>query len=87
MQIENTKGLRFEEVRGFFGHREYLNILQGSEVIARFYYNMTGYNQDFDLVNADGVHWGFGGDRSKAEQVREFKAAIRDGFNRLKPYR
>jgi hypothetical protein len=55
--------------------------------IASFYYNMKGYNQDFYLFNEAGTQYGFGGDRSKSHQVKDFKTAIKAGFVHIKPFK
>lgn len=67
-----------------FGNPEYLNVMYNGKRIARFYYNMKGYNQDFSLKNKEGVHYGFGGDKSESRQFSDFKSALREGFTLIK---
>ncbi len=67
-----------------FGNPEYLNVMYNGKRIARFYYNMKGYNQDFSLKNKEGVHFGFGGDKSESRQFSDFKSALREGFTLIK---
>lgn len=66
--------------------KEKLILSYQGKPIAKFYYNMRGYNQDFSLTNSEGTHFGFGGDRSKSEQVRMFKLALKEGFTNIKHY-
>lgn len=82
--IINTKQLTFDEVLSG-GLPAFLNISQGGQYVARFYFNMRGYVQDFQLRNAEGTGFDLG-ERGKSTQIRELKRAIRDGFSKLIPY-
>ena len=69
-----------------FGNPDKLILKYNGKKIAQFYFNMRGYNSDFALKNSNGVHYGFGGDKSKSKQVSDFKKALKDGFIFIKKY-
>lgn len=69
-----------------FGNPDKLILNYNGKKIAQFYYNMRGYNSDFSLKNSDGVHYGFGGDKSKTRQISDFKKALKEGFVFIKNY-
>jgi hypothetical protein len=82
----NASKINTNEVDSY-GHKDKLILSVNGNKIADFYYNMRGYNQNFDLLNAEGTHCGFGGDRSASQQVSAFKKALKEGFVYLKPYK
>ena len=69
-----------------FGNPDKLILKYNGKKIAQFYFNMRGYNSDFSLKNSEGVHYGFGGDKSKTRQIADFKKALKDGFVFVKNY-
>lgn len=81
-----TSELSFEEVNGYLGP-QYLNVKNKGIKLCRFYFNMRGFNQDFDLKNAKNVHFGFNGEMSKTKAISQFKLALKEGFTRLKIYK
>lgn len=77
--------ITFEE-KYSFGRPDKLLLKFNGKIIARFYYNMRGYNADFSLKNIEGTHAGFGGDRSKAKQISDFKNWLKQGYTLIKHY-
>jgi hypothetical protein len=67
-----------------FGNPDKLILKYDGKQIAKFYYNMRGYNSDFSLKNSEGLYYGFGGDKPKSKQVSEFKKALKEGFTFIK---
>lgn len=67
-----------------FGNPDKLILKYNGKQIAKFYYNMRGYNSDFSLKNSEGLYYGFGGDKPKSKQVSEFKKALKEGFTFIK---
>lgn len=67
-----------------FGNPDKLILNYDGKKIGQFYFNMRGYNQDFSMKNKDGVHAGFGGDKSKSKQLSDFKSYLKDGFTLVK---
>ena len=85
--LSNVKPNRIEVSETLaFGNPDKLILKYDGKKIAEFYFNMRGYNAGFGLKNSEGVHYGFGGDKSKSRQISDFKKAIKDGFTFVKKY-
>lgn len=78
------KKLKFE-IQYSFGNPQYLNVFENGKKICRFWYNMTGWLQDFSLKNAEGIPIEFG-ERSQSQQQAAFKKALKDGFTNIQNF-
>ena len=68
ISVEYTKAM---------GKPDKLLLKYEGKLIASFYYNMKGYNQNFSLKNNDGIGYSFGGDKPESKQISEFKKAVK----------
>ena len=82
IQITNLKAITFEETFTY-GFKDKLKILENGKQISQFYFNMSGYNQDFYLFKSPidrKERSDFGGEKGKTTAIREFKQAVKNGY-------
>lgn len=75
--------IKMEEKNAGQGNAE-LILTSNGKVIAKFWFNMRGYNPDFSMKNKDGVYYELGSDKPKATQFSNFKKALREGYTLIK---
>lgn len=75
--------IKMEEKNAGQGNAE-LILTSNGKTIAKFWYNIKGYNPDFSMKNKDGVYYELGSDRPKATMFSNFKKGLREGYTLVK---
>lgn len=79
------KKLTFEETFSY-GSKDKMLIFANGEKIGQFYFNMRGYNTDFDLLNPKTKLKTNFGEYSKSKSITMLKFWMKEGYTILIPF-